>query len=428
MALLHYLNACKEEYNLTLSAVNCDHAMRKTSSSDSAFVKKQCKEYGIPYLFFSAEGLSLNGEQSARDWRRSCYFKAVKGLNGNGDKICQEANFLATAHHMDDNAETVLFNIARGSALSGVCGIRDGEAINGEGDRLFIIHPLLNCTRKEIDGYVKENSVPYVEDETNFKDDYTRNYIRMHVLPELDKAVPDAVNAVHRFSRLAEEDEKFIRSEMLSRKILSYQGDTAIINECEVYPLFSRAVIETVKAFFNKKDYTAQMVETLYALQFAESGKKFEFLNLIAYKEEKNISICPKLRHIPAPIAFCRGEEIAFGQFTLTVDSAKKTDYKGNFKPLRLDFDKIPQGAVIRTRKIGDKFKKFGGGSKGLGDYMTDMKIPLRLRDMLPLIAFNDEILAVCGIEVSDKIKTDEKTVNTGYVYLNNNKNKDGNR
>lgn len=421
MALLHYLNACKKKLNLTLSVVNCDHAMRENSSSDSTFVKNWCKENSVPFLLFSAQGLNLSGEQSARNWRRNCYFKAVKGLNGDGEMVCQKANFLATAHHMDDNAETVLFNIARGSALSGVCGIRDGEATNEEGSRLCLIHPLINCTRKEIDEYVKENAVSFIDDETNFKDDYTRNYIRRHVLPELNRAVPDATNAVYRFSRLAEADEKFIRQEMLSRNILTFYGDTAIINKCEIYPLFSRAVIEAVKVFFNKKDYTSSMVEAIYALQFAETGKRFEFLNLVAFKEDDKIAICPKVRHIPVPIVFGEYKNQKFGQFELSVSSTEKSDLDGTLKPLQFDFDKIPSGAVVRVRKTGDKFKKFGGGNKSLGDYMTDVKIPVRLRDILPLVAIDDIILAVCGVEISDNIKVDDKTANIGYIYCKNN-------
>lgn len=409
MALLHFLNARKEEYGLTLTALNCDHEMRANSASDSAFVKNWCREHGISLLCFEADGLALKTEAEARDWRRSCYFKAAK-----------EADFIATAHHLNDNAETVLFNLARGSALAGATGITDAVITNSEGDKLNLIHPLIACTREEINAYIAENSVPFIDDETNFSDSYTRNYMRNNVLPALEKAVPDAAKAIFRFSRLAAEDEEFFNAEIERRGILIFDGDTAIIRNSEK-PLFSRAAVAVIKDFFKKKDYTSAQVDVLYKLQSAERGKKFEFLGLTAYKEDGDISIKNSankaaVNEVPFHDYICGKSSIYGGQSLKIVENCDEKPLCKGKKVLRFDFDAIPQTAVVRFMESGDKFTKFGGGTKNLGDYFTDKKIPVRLRKSIPLIADGSEILAVCGVEISDKIKVTDRTRKVGLI------------
>ncbi|MDE6667798.1 MAG: tRNA lysidine(34) synthetase TilS [Clostridia bacterium] len=412
MALLHYLNAHKEEYGITLTALNCDHKMRASSASDSAFVKTWCGERGIDLLCFEVDGLALKTEAEARDWRRSCYFKAAKSVD-----------FIATAHHLDDNAETVLFNLARGSALAGVTGITDNVITSGEGDKLSLIHPLIACTREEINAYVVENNVPYVDDETNFSDAYTRNFIRNNVLPTLEKAVPDASKAIYRFSRLAAEDEEFFNAEIEKRGILSFDGDTVIIKYCEK-PLFSRAAVTAVRDFFKKKDYTSTQVEVLFKLQNAENGKKFEFLGLTAYKEDGGISIKKTAVQdacCEAPFSdyICGKSSIYGGQLLKIAKNDGDFAAFPDKKVLKFDIGAIPQTAVIRFMKSGDKFTKFGGGTKSLGDFFTDRKIPVRIRKTLPLIADGNEVLAVCGVEISDKIKVNDKTCKVGLIISN---------
>ncbi|MDE7083158.1 MAG: tRNA lysidine(34) synthetase TilS [Clostridia bacterium] len=420
MALLHYLNANKDKYGIRLSALNCDHGMRANSSDDSAFVKNWCKEHGIPLICFKAEGLALKTEAEAREWRRSCYFSAVKGLRCNSENELCGADFVATAHHLNDNAETVLFNLARGSALAGITGITDTVITNSEGEKLNLIHPLISVTREEINSYIKANGVPFVDDETNFSDAYTRNYIRNNVLPALEKAVPDATKAFFRFSRLAAEDEEFFRAETNRRGILSFNGKTAYIKTCEK-PLFSRASVTAIRDYFKKKDYTTLHIDSLFSLADNSNGKKFEFLGLTAYKEEGGISIClansyEEVEEVPFFDYLCGNSSIYGGQFLKIAEKCSKKVDLTDAKILKFDLDVIPKTAAIRFAKSGDKFTKFGGGTKSLGDFFTDRKIPVRLRKSIPVIADGNDILAVCGVEISDKIKVTDLTRKVGFV------------
>ena len=390
MALLNFIYTHMREFKITLSALNCDHKMRETSARDSAFVEKWCRQRDIPLLKFVWNFDGKKCEQSARLWRRECYKVALdKG-----------ADFVAVAHHMNDNAETVLFNLARGSAIAGLAGIVDGERI---------IHPLVSCTRMEIDAYIAENNIPYVEDETNLSDGYTRNKIRHNVLPELEKAVPGAVGNIYRLSRLALEDEKYFNSVIEERNILKITPFGAEIVLCESV-IFKRATVKAIK-YFNRKDYTAEHLQNLYLLANCEKHKKFEFLGLTAYGGEGKIVITEgNTDDTEIPFSSYKGDNFCNQKLIIS------SDVKIGGKVLKFDFDAVPESAVIRFKRDGDRFQKFGGGTKSLGDYFTDKKIPLWVRGKIPLIAVGKEILAVCGVEISDKIKIGDNTKNIAYI------------
>lgn len=434
MALLHYLFNHAKEYGITLSALNCDHRIRgEASARDSRFVKKWCKKRNIPLLTFEWEdyeavkSAGLNIESSARFWRRNCYFKATKTHMLKDGTVWQGADAVATAHHMNDNAETVLFNLARGSGLSGMKGICEGAHISKEdNDKLNLIHPLICCTRGEIDEYISVNGIPFVEDESNLTDDYTRNKIRHNVLPELEKAVPNAVNAIYRFSRLAADDEQYFESVIKERNLIRQTPLGTEIAFCEEKVIFKRAVLKGLQTFGRDiKDYTSEHAERLYNLQFSENGKKFEFLNITAFKEDGKIALCdnPKLNEAESGSLYCyfKSKECFYmGQFIAICEECDLKNFKDKaperVKLLKFDLDKIPRTALIRFMKSGDKFTKFGGGTKNLGDYFTDKKIPVRVRKQIPLIADGNEILAVGGVEICDKIKITENTKKTYYL------------
>lgn len=391
MALLHYLNTHAKEFAIILSALNCEHGMRGESSErDSAFVAAYCRSNCIKLHSFKAEKGKLKSENDAREWRKGCY-NAV--LNEG------KADLLATAHHLNDNAETVLFNLARGAALSGLTGIADD--LNGG-----IIRPLISVARAEIDGYIEENAIPFVTDESNFSDNYTRNKIRRDVLPALEEAVPAAVGSIYRFSRLAAEDEEYFERQV-GRVLVCRHGFGYLIKPCPERVIFRRAALKIVAKFYGRKDYTAGQLNRLFALQSAENGKKFGFLGLLAFKEEGGVAITEEPLNVRGEMRF--KDELADGGVF---------EYGGNFacavKALRFDTDKIPESAVIRFKKAGDRFTKFGGGAKSLSDYLTDKKVPQSMRGNLPLVCAGNEVLIVGGVEISDKIKIDEGTVRQG--------------
>lgn len=436
VALLHYLNARAADYAITLCALNCDHKIRgEASAADSRFVRELCVDLKIPMLFFEREGGAGKSEQSARLWRLKCYKTATKPQNlwGELDENCtlygadfwRGADAVATAHHLSDNAETVIFNLARGSALAGLTGITDCD-IGG----LKIVRPMIAAERAEIEEYIAQNRLEFVEDESNSTCDYTRNKLRLNVLPALEDAVHGAAKAVYRFSRLAAEDEEYFESLIKERGLVERTALGAKIKFCGERVVFRRAALTALQGRNEVKDYTSEHLENLFKLQFAENGKKFEFLRFVAFKEEGCVSICEKTllyesENGKAFEEYKRQNSNIFGGqpvWVVTADEIEETEKQltengyGNIKALKFDLDAIPQGAAVRFMKAGDRFEKFGGGTKNLGDYFTDKKIPVRVRGKIPVVAVGCDIYCVCGVEISEKIKVGGNTKNVSYL------------
>ena len=443
MALLHYMASNAARFGISLSVLNCDHGMRgEESARDSAFVIGHCKSLGIPVLSFRADGFNKN-ENAARSWR---VFRCYAVARVDSDRWAEDSNYnslaikpviyspdgrwrgcdcVATAHHMDDNAETVLFNLARGSGLAGMCGIEDDMEQSGQS----AIHPLVAVTRSEIDEYVAQNNIAYVDDSTNFSDDYTRNYIRHNVLPALEKAVPGAARAIYRFSRLAAGDEEYFARQV--KKIVACNGLYGYkIALCGEPVIFKRAALYVVERY-RRKDYTSLHVQKLFDLQSAPNGKKFSFLGLVAQRTADGVVIFDASELRPAGTvvpfrSFFGGEGGAsFGGQPLAAAAnageAERSARRCGDMPLKTlvaDAEKLPAEAVVRNIRPGDRFTKFGGGTKSLGDFLTDKKIPAYLRGCIPVVACGGDVLVVCGVEISQKVRVDGDTPPSACVYI----------
>lgn len=385
MVLLDFFLRQKERGTIRLCVVNVEHGIRgEASLRDTAFVQNYCREREIPLYCFSAdcpkkaqtEHISL--ETAARNFRYEVFERLLK--EGKADVI-------ATAHHADDNAETVLFRLCRGTSLSGMRGIVE---------RKGFVRPLLNCTRAQIEAYAAEYRVPHVEDESNQNTDYTRNILRHVVLPQLNEAIPGASGNIARFSATAAEDDALLY-ELSSPLVLD-----SVVLFSERKPLFFRACLTVFKESGIEHDYTQLHLEELYHLQKRENGKSVSLpQGLVAVREYDRIAFYrPSENRDELP--FTVGE-IPFGDGILSI---RQGDGELNF-----DLDALPKDAVIRTRRKGDTFRKFGGGRKNLGDWMTDRKLPLRLRDSVPLVARGNEVYIVVGYEISEEIKITPESV-----------------
>ena len=404
IALLHYLNANASALGYTVIALNVEHGIRGESSlRDTAFVKQYCKFNRIPILAYSVDSKKeasekkLSIEQAARKLRYECFYDAIS--RGKCDKV-------ATAHHLSDNAESVLFNLFRGSGIRGVSGIN--ENYNDK-----IIRPLLNVSKDEILEYLKEKGVDYVTDETNFETDYTRNHLRINVIPQIKKAFPEVEKSLLRFSEIAKQEDEFLESLSLSHL---KQTSNAIEIPLPCHPaLFSRCTINALKKLGLEKDWEKTHVDSVLALCDKPNGKKVDLpKDIVAIKEYDKIVIYKDTESSCSPIPFTVGKSFFAGQ-NLNVLRVYFPDLKSG---LFADLDKIPATAQIRRMEEGDLFTKFGGGTKKLCDYLTDVKVPLRKRETLPIVADGNTVYAIFGIAISDNVKVDKHTKNIVQFIL----------
>ena len=416
LSLLHYLKSQEQKYGYTLSVVHCEHGIRgEESIADWKFVEKICQEWGVPLYLFrencikKAKEEKTSLETAARNFRVESFYSLIDG---------QKADYIATAHHANDAAETVLFRLSRGTSVSGVQGMREEDD--------WIIRPFLSWSRQEIESYAKENGLDYRTDKTNFEKDATRNILRLDILPALEKAVPGASKNLVRFAALAAEDDALLQE--YAQSLLSYrfekEREEISVEFCDKKPIFSRACLVAMKALGIDKDYTATHLDSLYMLQRLEVGAQIVLpQDVIAQKTRNEILFFEKKEEekqvLPSPKKFDENGfdggryEVIFSKQPLEISDIP-------FVSLKMDRDKIPETAVFRFRREEDKIQRFGGGNKSLKKFFNEEKIAVTEREFLPLIAEAEgkEVYAVCGVEISEKVKVTNETKNIVYMHI----------
>ncbi len=391
VALLHYLKTNAERYGFFVSALTCEHGIRGESSlRDLAFVRSLCGEWNIPLRVFSADIPALAKahkrglEEEGRAFRYEC-FSAVLAE--------READAVATAHHKDDLAETVLFRLARGTSSAGLSAI---------GEREGIVRPFLTVSRAQIDEYVTKNGFLFVEDDSNADVNFSRNAIRLQALPALERAVNGAAENLAAYAKRAAEDDRFLQA--LAQKEIKRKGSERRFSAMLPMPLFSRACVAAMKELGVERDYTQANVDEIALLKGLHSGKSVCLpCGLAASREGAEITIYSPSAPVLEEIPFCLGRH-CLGGYTAFVGEGRKEG------ALFADLDSIGQGCVIRTRREGDRFRPFKGHEKTLKAYLTDKKIPAREGRKLPLIAKGNRVYAVFGVEISDEVKVTEQT------------------
>ncbi len=397
VCLLHLLHTNAKALDITVKAINIEHGIRGESSlQDSLFVKNFCVSLGIELKSYAVNapayakenGYSL--EQSARILRYECFDNAL--IEGFCDKI-------ATAHHLSDNVETVLFNLFRGSALAGVCGI-DEVNLNGK-----IVRPLLSCSRAQIDEYVKQNNLPFVYDESNDCNDYTRNFLRNEVLPLIESRFEGAQGRINSFSSLAARDERLLNS--LAEKLLD--GFSVEFVDELYLPLFTRACLKVMKRLGITKDFESVHLDAVYNLKKLQTGKSVDLKNGVKAYKSKNRAVFERaITPTEWQFDFELNKPFESEKYEFRFEKADKLSPKF----LCFDGDKLPYNASIRTKRTGDKIVTFGGQTKTLKKFFNDKKIDARVSSFIPVIAVGSEIYAVLTVDVSKKIAVDKNTVN----------------
>lgn len=412
MSLLHYLHSNKDKWGCEVIALNIDHDLRPTSASDSLFVINWCKANGIKCLSQKVDVKKLveekkyTVEQAARELR----YKAFKKML---DKHI--VTKIALGHHMNDQAETILLNIFRGAGLGGACGmevIRDG----------VYIRPMLSTSRVQIKAYAASNDIPFVEDETNYSNDYARNYIRNMIMPVIRSKWNNADANICAFGEVCRQDDQFIFNQIPKDSVVYEDDHTAKIFASYFVnsdSLVFRLILDTLKHIGFAKDVEKKHLRIIKNMAIeSKNGSRISLPNGLSVIKEYNF-ITLTNRNVKAhkkTWKMERGKIDIPGLGVIEVDLLRKFKV-GDYKCM-LDHAKLPKGAVFRCRKDGDVFEKFGGGTKSLNEYLIEKKVPARLRDILPVLAVGNEVYCIPGVEISDKVRIDKKTVSVYVINL----------
>jgi len=404
MCLLNVLFGLQKKLKFTLVAINIDHCLRAASKNDSLFVKNYCEKHEIKLYSYALDvkGLCDNKKLTIEQGAREARYKVFEKLLS--DKV---VNKIALGHHISDQAETILLNIFRGAGIAGACGM---ELMR---DNAFI-RPLLYTTKAEISAYVTQNDIPFVEDETNMSNDYSRNYIRNMILPMIRNRWPNADANICEFGKLCKKDNEYIHSRVSDRALVKEnEGTVKIYTSYFVDDLavVSRLIFNALKTINANVDMEKKHLRMIVDLALhGNNGDKLNLPNkIIAVKEYNFITLTNKKSiNQMSPIRLVRGKYNIPNVGVLEVYTPVKPTlelYQNVF-----DAKKVPKGAMWRFRKSGDVFEKFGGGSKSLNEYLIDKKIPARFRDNLPVLALENQVYVIAGVEISDKVKLDSTT------------------
>jgi tRNA(Ile)-lysidine synthase len=417
VSLISVMKELEHIFDIRLYAVHVNHGIRgDEADGDEDFVRELCESLGVELFTFKrdipaeAERLSISVEEAGRRARYELFNEVLKKVN---------ANKIAVAHNMNDNTETVLMHLFRGTGIKGLGGIapvRDN-----------IIRPLIEVKRSEIEEYCEYNGLSYRTDSTNFEEEYTRNKVRLKLIPWLeDNLNPSVCEALNKFSNLMRDEDDYLNREAESeyeRCKTDYDKAALDVNRLRsLDPVLGRRVVRLLFAEYVKslKDISSEHIRQVFALAQKRSGSSinlpYELVARIEYDKlilEKNTNdaggYCYELKlneELYIPETDC---------FAVICD--KKKEIKGKIiYTNRFRCDIIKARLTLRTRREGDKIYLNGiGGNKKLKKLFGEMKISRTERDRVPLLALDSEILWVGGLKTSDKYRSEDGNL---YFYF----------
>lgn len=439
VCLLLHLLELKEKLSFTLAAVHVQHGIRgEESLQDAAFVEELCRRYQVQLFRYDydvpeyAKQHGYSEEEAGRNLRYESFHKALEELGAPEGKI-------AVAHNRNDLAETMLWNMIRGSGMRGMAGIppvRDG-----------VIRPLLHTARVEIENYLKEKGESYCIDATNASLDYTRNRIRNQVLPVLEELnagvyahmeqLGDDIRKTQEYLSAVIEEKRAQYVERDFRKTQAFLISEELLKEPEI--LYTSIIKECIcETAASSKDITRTHVELVQKLFSMQTGRSVNLpYQVVAERTYGGVRLqkCEKQpeHKITEPVgmlssqsssqpvgrqsgqpAGCCGISIEehpdfacriYKREELPEGISKKKYTKW------LDYDRIEKNPCVRTRKEGDfLIINSRGDRKKLRRCMIDEKIPSEERDKIPVIACGDEILWIIGSRISERYKITPKT------------------
>lgn len=414
--LLHALVRLREDLGISLVVCHLNHNLRgKESERDFDFVKRLAYRLGLP---FEGERLKKGeleeGEGSLQERareRRIEFFKETAKKHG--------AKRAALGHTMDDNAETLLMRLLKGSSLSGLSGIAPQRGI--------FIRPLIGITRREVDSYAKVNGVDHITDSSNLTDKYLRNDVRHNLVPFIkERYNPNIVETLARTIEVLREDNSFIeaaaqnafKSSVIEKRMGAVVLDRkALLSQHNA--IASRVFLEALRSVKDVDASSSHVADFLGILKGRSPGASITLPGgLVALREYDKVSIeraRPKKPHasaktlkIPGVTAFGRGISLK----TSVLDAPPASFREG---PLVAYFDldpiKAAGGITVRPFGHGDRMVPFGmKGHKKLKEIFIEKRVPRPLRQMIPVLVSAREVIWAAGVRQADINKVGPRT------------------
>ncbi len=450
IALLFLLLKMKESYDLDLFVVHINHGIRMDASQDAEYVRKICDNHNLPLYLYETNIMKMakeegrTEEEMGRWYRYRCFDDVMRQVN---------SNKLAVAHHMDDQAETILFHLLRGSRIAGMEGMRPVTDFWYETDEIGmtqkrIIRPLLSCRKQELMNWLREQKITWREDSTNTSNEYSRNCIRNQILPIMEEVNAQAVKHIADFAQEMTSYRMFIGkmiSEYKEKEILQMQDGSYETDRCHLLQqdiVFAKTVIYEMLALVSgkKKDIGNVHVQDVYELLENQSGKRVSlpygmeaevsYEKLIIRKRLKKtgqenryeIRLSPdmildttekdKLLSLPGGaqliIRLHMKNNFTEDEWNVLLNEARNP--KNNYTKF-FEYDTIKDTLCVRSVKQEDYFvMNQEGARKKVSRYFIDAKIPLAQRREQLVLAREAEVLWIIGQRRCEGYKVSEES------------------
>ncbi len=407
VAMLHILFLLSNELDFKLYCAHINHNIRDEAKYDEEFVIEFSKKLGIECFVKSADVLSyakenaISTELAGRKIRYEFFDEILKKYS---------IDKLATAHNKNDSAESILLHLIRGCGLDGMCGIpvcRDD----------YIIRPIIDISKKEIEEYCKENDLKFVVDKTNFETDYTRNKIRLNLIPMIEEDInPNFTQTLTNNSHIFRESLDFIDKYTNEAYERICQKEKLVLCELmkEEEIIIKNVVMKHFKNFTKKGQNLSQLHINEIVGLIKETGTSKE-INLpdgvtARIEYEKLFFENTKKEMTQFEYDIFQDRECYIKECGISILIREEKELRKNTKDkiyFYVDNDGIFK---VRNKRVGDKFMPVGmKGTKKLSDYFTDLKIPHAERCRTAILTYDDDIVWVVGKRADRRFEQGKK-------------------
>jgi tRNA(Ile)-lysidine synthase len=409
MALLHFFI----HQGCNFAVAHCNFGLRGADSDgDELFLKHYCQENNI--LIFNT---SFETATFAED-NKIAIQEAARNLRyGWLEKIRLENNFhyIVTAHHANDQAETILFHLAKGTGLKGLIGM---DGLNGK-----ILRPLLNTSVLEIFDYIEKHQVPFREDISNESDKYSRNFIRHNIIPLMEKLNPNFIATMSGFSQRM--DENYALAKSASLQLWKKQAtENEKIIKVVTGVLKNHPARSTILFYWLEKFgfSSQQIIDIESAIKLSKNGLQFTSNSHVLFVENRHFLIADKkTKQLPIKLVETWPNQIVFNNLTIKVSKIPmaEVNIKKSERYAYFDADKLDLPLKIRYLQTGDYFYPFGMskynsieklGKKKVSKFFKDIKLQNYTRTQTPILLSDDKIIWVVGHRIDGRFAISKNT------------------
>lgn len=420
ITLLHILNQLSIDMNFKLHIAHINHGIRGAESDgDEAYVAQLAAKLKIPFYSKKvnmdeyAKANKLSSEEAGREIRYSFFRELINEKLGSGK--------IAVAHNRNDQAETVLMRLMRGTGIDGLCGI---NYVNGD-----IIRPLLNISRGEIEEYCRVSGLNPRIDKTNFENIYARNKVRLELIPYIEQNFnPNLIDTLWRLTATVKRDAEYlnkIADAEYKRIGIGEAAECIMLNNVEFKALDTSIKYRVLRIGISKLLGSLegiseiQLSRAVALSEKAKTGKSVNIIRGIVAKlsyDKLSLEKSEKTREISYNYKIGFNQTLKLpelkGSLRSEVLNIEDVFFEKNDKYMKyFDYDDIKEGIYVRSRLPGDKVQLNGmSGRKKLKDYYIDEKIPKGKREQIPILEIDGEIAWIIGYRLGEKAKLKPST------------------